>query len=128
MDKPHKKLDVWKASIELVVAIYTVTSRFPKEELYGLSGQLRRAALSVPANIAEGAARQTHREFANFLHIAQGSLSELDTELEVAKRLEYIDDQSWHHLDLEIERIDKMTSGLIRHLRSKKSDSQKSSR
>ncbi len=128
MEKPHKKLDVWKASIELVVAIYSVTSHFPKEELYGLSGQLRRAALSVPANIAEGAARQTHREFTNFLQLAQGSLSELDTELEVAKRLEYINEQSWHHLDLEIERIDKMMSGLIRHLRSKRGDSQKSAR
>jgi len=79
MEKPHKKLDAWRESIDLTLAVYHTTDNFPKEHLFNLSNQIRRAALSVASNIAEGAARQTKKEFANFLHIAQASLSELDT-------------------------------------------------
>ncbi len=87
MEKPHKKLDAWREAIDLTITVYHATDAFPKEHLFQLSNQMRRAALSVASNIAEGAARQTKMEFANFLHIAQASLSELDTQLEVAKRL-----------------------------------------
>jgi four helix bundle protein len=90
MEKPHKKLDVWQKSVDLVRKIYELTKIFPKAEDYGLTNQMRRAAVSIPANIAEGAARQTKKEFIQFLHIFQGSLSELDTHLEIAKRLQYI--------------------------------------
>jgi len=118
MKKPHKKLDAWKAALDLVLALYRTTDRFPEQERFSLTSQIRRAALSVPSNIAEGAARQTKKEFINFLHMAQGSLSELDTQLEVAKELGYLDKDRWATFDDQIERIDKLISGLIRHLKN----------
>ena len=114
MDKPHKKLDVWKVALDLVSEIYKVTERFPSREVYGLTSQIRRAAVSVPSNIAEGAGQHTKREFVNYLHVAQGSLSEVDTQSEIAKRLGYIDESTWAKIDTRMERIDKMLSGLIR--------------
>ena len=114
MDKPHKKLDAWKLSMELVSAVYRVTSRFPSHEAYGLTNQIRRAAISIPSNIAEGAARQTKKEFIKFLHTAQGSLSELDTQLEIALNLGYIDKGQRDEIDGSLSRIDKMLTGLIR--------------
>lgn len=119
MEKPHKKLDAWKLSMELVIEIYRESAKFPERERYVLADQLRRAAISVPSNIAEGAARQTHKEFSNFLHIAQGSLSELETQLEIAKRLGYIDEKTLRSLDEKMNRIDKTITGLIRHLNKK---------
>ena len=121
MEKPHKKLDVWNAAVELTSAIYRVTKGFPKEERFTLVDQLHRAALSVSSNIAEGAARQTKKEFINFLHMAQGSLSEMDTQLEIARRLGLLTQQQWEQLDERLARIDKMLSGLIRSLRNQKS-------
>jgi four helix bundle protein len=90
MDKPHKKLDLWNTAMELAVTIYQVTDSFPREERYSLTDQIRRAVSSVPSNVAEGAGRQTKKEFINYLHMAQGSLSELDTHLELARRLGYL--------------------------------------
>ena len=95
MNKPHKKLDVWTSAMDLTQHIYQVTDRFPMKEQYGLSNQIKRAAVSIPSNIAEGAARHSKKEFIQFLHIAKGSLSELDTQLELAKRLEYVRDTEW---------------------------------
>ena len=115
MDKPHKKLDLWHAAMELTVTIYKITDSFPKAERYGLIGQIRRAVSSVPSNVAEGAGRQTKKEFVNYLHMAQGSLSELDTHLELARRLGYLAQENWVILDGTIERIDKMLRGLICH-------------
>jgi len=118
MDKPHKKLDLWNAAMELAVTVYKITELFPKEERYSLTDQIRRAVSSVPGNVAEGAARQTKKEFINYLHMAQGSLSELDTHLELSRRLGYLAQESWPSLDKQVERIDKMLSGLIRHQKS----------
>lgn len=115
MEKPHKSLDVWKMSMDLVTQIYKGAEKFPKNEKYDLIDQIRRAAASVPSNIAEGAARQTKKEFANYLHISQGSLSELDPQLEIAKRLESIRIKEWVDIDVQMGRIDKMITGLIRH-------------
>jgi len=114
VDKPHKKLEVWKLAMELVIETYRLTESFPAKETYGLTNQIRRAVVSVPSNMAEGAARQTRKEFVNFLHMAQGSLSELDTQVEIARRVGYLDEKDWETLDIEAERIDKMISGLIR--------------
>ncbi|HAK59934.1 MAG TPA: hypothetical protein DCO77_06065 [Nitrospiraceae bacterium] len=118
MDKPHKKLDVWKLSIDLVVEIYKLTQLLPHEEKYNLISQMKRAVISIPGNIAEGAARNTKKEFIHFLHIAQGSLSELDTHLDVVRRLKFLQDQDFHFTDGLMERIDKMLTGLIRHEKS----------
>ena len=78
--KTHKDLDVWNDAMELVTNIYKLTKSFPKDELYGLTSQMRRSAVSVPSNIAEGAARKNKAEFIQFLHIALGSSSELETQ------------------------------------------------
>ena len=117
MEKPHKKLDVWKLAIELVLDVYGVIKTFPMGEKYNLTDQLRRAVVSIPSNIAEGAARNTKKEFANFLYIAQGSLSELDTQLEIAFKLGYIKSNDFENLELKMDRIGKMISGLIKALK-----------
>jgi four helix bundle protein len=113
MEKPHKKLDVWKLSIELVKRIYEITASFPQHEVFGLTSQVRRSVVSIPSNIAEGAARQTTKELVNFLHISQGSLSELDTQLDISYELKYINETDRQDLDNIMVRINKMLSGLI---------------
>jgi four helix bundle protein len=120
MNKPHKKLDAWATAVDLAQLVYTTTDRFPTKEQVGLTKQARRAAVSIPSNIAEGAARQTKKEFVQFLHISKGSLSELDTQLEIARRLEYLGKVEWEALNELLERVDRMLSGLIRHLRAKR--------
>jgi four helix bundle protein len=120
MEKPHKKLDAWRESVELTISIYHVTDNFPKEHRFALTDQIHRAALSVVSNIAEGAARQTKNEFAHYPHIAQGSLSELDTQLEIAKRLKFLSDEQWHTLDQQINHIDRLLSGFIKYVKSDK--------
>lgn len=87
MDKPHRKLNVWNESITLVQVVYELTGSFPRSEEYGFSSQIRRAAVSISGNIAEGAARKSPKEFIRFLHIARDSISELDTYIEIAKQL-----------------------------------------
>jgi len=115
--KPHKRLEVWKKAIDLTVDVYKHSEKFPKTEIYGLTSQIRRAAVSIPSNVAEGAARQTRKEFINYLHIAQGSLSELDTQLVIANRLEYIPGATYKEVESEIETISKMITGLIKSLK-----------
>lgn len=117
MDKPHKKLKVWQLAMEIVTDVYKLTESFLSEEKFGLTSQMRRCAISVPSNIAEGAARNTHKEFINFLHIAQGSLAELDTQLEIALRLRFIDQETWASMDSKLLEEDKMLSGLILSVR-----------
>ena len=119
MEKPHKRLDAWQLSMDLAIDVYRETEKFPNRERFSLSDQMRRATVSVPSNIAEGAARQTRREFTNYLHIAQGSLSELDTQIEIASRLGYVDEKTQRSLDERMDRIDKTITGLIRHLKKK---------
>ena len=94
MDKitSHKDLKVWQESMTLVTQIYKISEDFPKHEIYGLSSQIRRAAVSIPSNIAEGAGRKGENEFTRFLYIALGSLSEVETQLEISHRLGYIKD------------------------------------
>lgn len=119
MEKPHKNLDVWKVSMELVSNIYKTSNGFPNHEIYGLTSQIRRAAVSIPSNIAEGAARQTKKELINFLHIAQGSLSELDTQLDIAYNLGYIEFEDRTKIDTNLIRVDKMLSAFIRSQKDK---------
>ncbi len=87
----HKELDAWNESVELSLLIYSVTKSFPKEEQYGLVQQIRRAAISIPSNIAEGCARESTKETIRFLHIALGSLAEMETQILISHRLGFID-------------------------------------
>jgi four helix bundle protein len=89
--RPHERLDVWRDSMDLVEMIYRLTDAFPQAERFGLTAQLRRAAVSIPSNIAEGAARRSTPEYLRFLSIARGSLSEASTQLQIARRLDYTD-------------------------------------
>jgi len=112
--KNHKDLDVWKNNMALVADVYKLTRSFPSEERYGLSQQLRRSAVTIPSNIAEGAGRMYKKEFIRFLSIALGSLAECETQLLIANKLQYIDNFS--ELDDKIVSIKRMTNGLIKYL------------
>ncbi|WP_240513279.1 four helix bundle protein [Halomonas campaniensis] len=114
--RKHQQLRVWQEAMELVVTIYSMTSAFPSVERYGLASQMQRAAVSVPSNIAEGAARGSKPDFLRFLHIARGSLSELETQCQIAQRLGYMDDIS--ALELAINSVFSQLGGLIRHLKA----------
>ena len=115
--KSHKNLDVWRIPVKLAEEVYGVTRRFPKDELFRLTTQMRRSAISIPSNIADGAARQGDKEFVQFLYVAAGSASELDTQLEIAKRVPIGDPQDLERLQSEVERISMMLQGLIRSVR-----------
>ena len=112
--RPHEKLDVWKRAIEFVVTVYKLTEKFPRDEKFGLTSQIRRAAVSVPANISEGAARHTTKEFRYFLSNAQGSVSELATELLIANKLGYLRRETFDTANGELTSIGRMILGLSR--------------
>ena len=103
----------------MVTLVYEITKQFPSDERFGLTSQIRRAAVSIPANIAEGAARQTDKEFHQFLSIAQGSSSELETELPIAKNLGYLNNDDYDKLYVEINTIARMVLGLSKTVRSR---------
>jgi four helix bundle protein len=113
----YRDLKVWQKSIDLVVECYRLSERFPKTETYGLASQLRRAAVSVPANVAEGHARTHTKEFLHHLSIAYGSLTELETHLVIASRLRYVDSDSLKAILNKSGEISRMLSGLMRSLR-----------
>ena len=115
MLKGHKDLDVWKKSIDLVEYIYKKTKEFPKEEVYSLTSQIRRSGISIPSNIAEGAARNSKKEFIQFLYIALGSAAELETHLVISERLGYLDNSA-EFLE-KLNDIKKMLVGLISYLK-----------
>ena len=117
--RPHEKLDVWKKAIDFVVEVYRATEDWPKEEKFGLTAQVRRASVSVPANISEGAARSSNKEFAYFLSNAQGSASEVETELLIAYRLGYLSEAKLSSLRARHDDIGRMLIGLTRKVRSK---------
>jgi len=112
----HKDLNVWKHSMDFVVGIYKTTNGFPVDEKYGLTTQIRRAATSIPSNIAEGPARKNTRELIQFLYISLGSVSELETQLEISKRLGYLAD---NQLEIDLTAIGKMLISLIRSLKKR---------
>ncbi|MCL4470392.1 MAG: four helix bundle protein [Gammaproteobacteria bacterium] len=114
--RPHYNLEAWKESISLVKAVYQVSQSFPKEEIYGLTSQMRRAAVSVPSNLAEGAARTGQREFAQFISIARGSLSELETQLLIAVELDYL--AQAHTIFPLLDRVSRLITGLHKKITS----------
>jgi four helix bundle protein len=115
----HKDLEVWKKAIAFVTDLYHKTSSFPKEEIYGLVSQLRRSAVSIPSNIAEGAARQSNKEYVQFLYVALGSLMELDTQFIIAKNLNFLSNESLNDLQSKTNEIRKMPNGFIQYRKSK---------
>ncbi len=113
----YRELKVYSVSIDFTVEIYRTTAGYPKEELYGLVSQMRRCAVSIPSNIAEGSSRRNTKEFIHYLYIANGSLSELETQIELSKRLNYINDETI--LIEQIKYIRGMLIALIRKLEEK---------
>jgi four helix bundle protein len=112
--KPHKNLDVWTLSMELARTVYRLTAAYPNEERFGLVSQMRRAAVSIPSNIAEGAARDSDNEFRNFLSIARSSLSELDTQFDLCYDLGFVPARLRWEVDELLSRVDRMLYALHR--------------
>ena len=117
--KDHKDLDVWKQSMVLAEQVYTLTKEFPSDEKYGLISQMKRAVVSIPSNIAEGAARKGNKEYIQFLYIAMGSLSELETQILLSQRLQFVN--SVDNYLVQIEKIMLMLFGLIRYISKRES-------
>ncbi len=110
--RSHRDLIVWQKAVDFVVTIYDLTKGFPREEMYGLISQIRRAATSIPANIAEGQGRRLKGEYQNFLGNARGSLCELDTHLEVSFRLTFITENQYQMMRGRMDEIGRMLNGL----------------
>jgi four helix bundle protein len=117
MANSYKDLRVWKLSVDLALDIYRQTQNFPKHELYGLTSQLRRAAVSVPSNIAEGKGRSSDKELILFLHHSRGSLLEVETQLFIARELSYLEESQTEHLFSQIETLAKALNALINSLK-----------
>ena len=117
----YRELDVWQESMDLVVASYKVSGNFPGHEVYGLTSQVRRAAVSIPANIAEGRGRQHTAEFIQHLSIATGSLAELETHMEIAQRLGYMEPVDLERLLRQSKAVGRMLNALRNALRRKES-------
>ena len=115
--KSYKELIVWQKSIDLVTKIYRITKDFPKAELYGLVSQMRRSAVSIPSNIAEGFQRNSTKEYLQFLYIARGSAAELETQIDISKRLKYIEALKLKDIEELLTEVFKMLSSLISKLR-----------
>ncbi len=113
---PHRRLNVWKLAMTLARSLYELTQGFPTSEQFGLSSQLRRAAVSVPSNIAEGLARHTGKDKMRFLYTAQGSLSEIDTQIELVSMIGYINSEEKDHFLDRIHEVQMMLVGLIRSI------------
>jgi len=117
----YKDLTIWQRGVELVVAVYEVTAKFPKEEVYGLVTQMRRAAVSIPSNIAEGRFRGTRRDFLQFLRIAYSSGAELETQVEISKRLPPTAQLDFSRVQSLLIEVMKMLNVMIRKLGDKPS-------
>ena len=116
--KTHKDLILWKKSIDFVTLVYSFTESFPKTEIYGISNQIRRSAVSIPSNIAEGYARKSDKELIQFLYISLGSIAELDTQLLISKNLSYLLPTEYDNLNSTLVELSKMTTSLIRSISS----------
>jgi four helix bundle protein len=116
--RDFKKLDVWQVAHMLTLSVYSATRVFPRDEMYGLTSQVRRAATSVPANIAEGCGRDTEPDFARFLHMAMGSASELEYHLLLARELGYLSADEHEALNVETIRVKRMLTGLLRAVKA----------
>jgi len=117
--KSYEELDVWQKGVSLAIEVYKVTELFPRSERFGLTGQIRRAATSIPANIAEGWGRGSTKEYIQFLLVARGSLLELETHLVISQKLNYVKEEQFEDLKMQTRRIGRMLNGLIQALRAR---------
>ena len=117
--KSHRDLIAWQKAMNLTEKVYDLARSFPKEEIYGLTSQIRRCAVSIPANIAEGQGRRSKKEFQQFLGHARGSLLELDTHLELALRFGYINSESHQNILPQLQEVGRILNGLLRSLDEK---------
>lgn len=115
----YKELKIWQRSVELATLVYSATANFPKQEQYGLTQQMRRAAVSIGTNIAEGAGRKGDKEFSYFLNVAYGSIYELETQLIISVNLGFLSKQDSEKLEVEIGEIQKMIFTLIKNLEAR---------
>ncbi len=111
-----KQLRVWQKAMEIVKEVYEVSKQFPREELYGLTSQMRRSAISIPSNIAEGFKRFSNKEYKQFLHIAQGSAAELETQVILSNQLGFLTDFQFGCLDEKIDYLSRMMTALLKKL------------
>ena len=118
-ERSYRDLELWQKAMDLVVECYGATRKFPDREVYGLTSQLQRAAVSIPANIAEGQGRQHRTEFIQFLCIAKGSLTELETHIQIAHRLSYAKDDEEAALLKRTAEVGRLLNGMLRFLRQK---------
>jgi len=114
--KKYRDLNIWRKGIELVKDIYKSTEKFPKQEMYGLVGQMRRSAISIPSNVAEGFRRHHNKEYKQFLYVSLGSCAELETQVTIAKELKYIEQDKEAVLLEKLDHICRMTSNLLKKL------------
>lgn len=117
--KDFRQLKVWDKAHQFALEIYKETKGFPKEELYGLTSQIRRSTMSIPTNIAEGCGRNTDAEFARFLQIAMGSSSEAEYQILLARDLGFITNENYEKLQIQVEEIKRMLASLLKTLRTK---------
>jgi four helix bundle protein len=113
----HKDLILWQKALDLAVAVHELSAAFPKSEIFGLVSRIRRAAVSIPSNIAEGSARRTTREFIAFLHIARGSMAEVETQLLLAQRIGYVSNERLAVLQVRLDEVGRIMNAVIAGLR-----------
>ncbi|HLB61025.1 MAG TPA: four helix bundle protein [Patescibacteria group bacterium] len=116
--KSYKELIVWQKSFQLVILVYKLTSKFPREEIYGLTSQVRRASVAIPSNIAEGFARKYRKEYIQFLSVAYGSGAELETQLLLSKELKYMSEEEYSKIILLLGEVMKMLNKMLLNLRN----------
>ena len=126
--RTHKDLKIWQRSVALVTRVYAITEKFPKSEMWGLTNQIRRASVSVPSNIAEGSGRRSDKELVQFLHIASGSLAELETQFIIANNLGFIANNEYSEVEQEIHEIIRMVSAMSKNILNKHNGQRPSSR
>ena len=114
----YKDLIVWQKSVELVIVVYDLTDKLPKSEIYGLTSQMRRCAVSIPSNIAEGRRRGTKKDYCQFLIVAYGSGAELETQVEIAKKLSFSKNLNYTKVDSLLDEVMRMLNKMISELRS----------
>lgn len=117
--KSYRELIVWQKAMDLVEAVYRISQQFPSDERFGLTSQIRRAAISIPSNIAEGQSRGTPKDFSRFLDIAHGSLAEIETQFLIAGRLRYLNNQELNQLEAVAAEVGKLLNGLQRSVAPK---------